>query len=138
LIRNECELPISVSQSSLNNVQQARRATAAIQVVVHSRCGVEEVVLNDIQQVVECPNRVVQGFSAGGSEWCLSSLRSNPGRPARIIHSTSLALTQGTRLGPYEIVAPPRGGEVCNARDTRLDWTLAITISVVAAREHVR
>jgi hypothetical protein len=45
------------------------------------------------------------------------------------------------RLGPYEIVAPSRAGgrgEVYETRDTRLDWTLAITISVVAARERVR
>ena len=54
---------------------------------------------------------------------------------------TRVAFTQGMRLGPYEIVAPPRAGgsgEVYKARDTRLDWTLAITISVVAAREQVR
>jgi hypothetical protein len=52
-----------------------------------------------------------------------------------------VALTQGTKLDPYEIVAPPHAGgrgEVYHARDTRIDWILAITISVVAAREHVR
>ena len=52
-----------------------------------------------------------------------------------------MALTPGTRLGPNEIVAPLRAGgrgEAYHAPDTRLDWTLAITISVVAAREHVR
>ena len=45
------------------------------------------------------------------------------------------------RLGPYEIVAPSRAGgrgEAYKTQHTRLDWTLAITISVVATREHVR
>ncbi len=49
-----------------------------------------------------------------------------------------MALTPGTRLGPYEIVAPlgARGmGEVYTARDTRLDRTVAIKVlpSEVAA-----
>jgi serine/threonine protein kinase len=42
-----------------------------------------------------------------------------------------LALTPGTRLGPYEIVAPLGAGgmgEVFMARDTRLDRTVAIKI----------
>src|SRR5579863_10616844 len=42
-----------------------------------------------------------------------------------------MALTPGTRLGPYEIVAAVGAGgmgEVYRARDTRLDRTVAIKI----------
>ena len=51
-------------------------------------------------------------------------------RPARIIHA-SLALTRGTRLGPYEIVALLGAGgmgEVYRARDSRLDRDVAIKV----------
>ena len=42
-----------------------------------------------------------------------------------------MALTPGTRLGPYEVTAQigvGGRGEVCEARDTRLDRTVAIKV----------
>ncbi len=42
-----------------------------------------------------------------------------------------MALSVGTRLGPYEIVAPIGAGgmgEVYKAKDTRLDRTVAIKV----------
>src|ERR1700716_3920297 len=43
-----------------------------------------------------------------------------------------MALAPGTRLGPYEILAPIGAGgmgQVWSARDTRLDRTVAIKVS---------
>ena len=48
-----------------------------------------------------------------------------------IIRQTPMALVPGTRLGPYEIVAPLGAGgmgEVYRARDTRLERPVAIKI----------
>ncbi len=45
-----------------------------------------------------------------------------------------MALTSGTRLGPYEILAPIGAGgrgEVCKAKDIRLDRTVAMTANVI-------
>src|SRR3970040_2217336 len=54
-----------------------------------------------------------------------------------------MALTAGTKLGPYEIVAPIGAGgmgEVYRARDTRLDRTVAIKVlsAHLAANEQLR
>src|SRR3970282_1619078 len=54
-----------------------------------------------------------------------------------------MALAAGTKLGPYEIVAPIGAGgmgEVYRARDTRLDRTVAIKVlpAHLAANEQLR
>src|SRR6516164_10913772 len=49
--------------------------------------------------------------------------------PQTIITRKSMGLASGTKLGPYEIVAPLGAGgmgEVYRARDTRLERTVAI------------
>src|SRR5207249_1804376 len=57
--------------------------------------------------------------------------------------SISMPLSNGTRLGPYEIVAPVGAGgmgEVYRAKDTRLDRTVAVKVlpSHLSASSEVR
>src|SRR5437762_11576984 len=59
-----------------------------------------------------------------------------PCRPsARIIHDNRLALSPGTRLGPYEILSASGAGgmgEVYKARHTRLERTGAVKVRPAA------
>ena len=59
------------------------------------------------------------------------------------LHDSNVALSPGSSLGPYEIQAPLGAGgmgEVYQARDTRLDRTVAIKVlpEHVAAVEELR
>lgn len=52
-------------------------------------------------------------------------------RQTRIIHDRSLVLTPGARVGPYEILSALRAGrmgEVCRARNTKLNRDVAIKV----------
>src|ERR1017187_8995761 len=56
----------------------------------------------------------------------------------RADYNARMSLTAGTKLGPYEIVAPLGAGgmgEVYQARDTRLDRTVAIKILATQVSE---
>ncbi len=80
-----------------------------------------------------------------GRDRRLGQLRRRPalGRRAEAARADKalMVLITGTHLGPYEILSALGAdgmGEVYRARDVLLDWAMAITINVVAARGHVR
>ncbi len=72
---------------------------------------------------------------------CLPQLR--PAVPSRLYNQQRVSLTPGSRLGPYEIVAPLGAGgmgEVYRATDTKLKRQVAIKIlppSLAADKERL-
>jgi Tol biopolymer transport system component/predicted Ser/Thr protein kinase len=75
--------------------------------------------------------KALNGFAPGGVTRDLPSIPNKQARPARYNRPHTMPLTPGTRLGPYEILAPiGKGGmgEVYRAHDSRLNRTVAIKI----------
>ena len=73
-------------------------------------------------------------YPSASARWFLTSAFSRSNRPSALLHRhiiPALALTLGTRLGVYDIIAPiGEGGmgQVFRARDTKLDRDVAIKI----------